>query len=210
MATAQRRYGGKTIEERRADRRARMLAAGFELFGRRGYAATTIPAICAEATLATRYFYEHFASREDLFLALYDDLAERVRLRVEEAVAAAPRDVAAMTEAGVAAAMREYEDERVARIVLLEITRVSDRAEEHRRAALTAFARQSEEALRAATGLPPARARVIAIALTGAIAELFVHRAGDPASISPEELTGGIVALVRGTFAATEVPRAAR
>jgi AcrR family transcriptional regulator len=202
MEATQRRYGGKTAEERQAERRARLLVAGFELFGTRGYAATTIPAICTEAGLATRYFYEHFDSREDLFLALYDDLAGRVREAVETAVTAAPRDVTELTEAGVDAALRAYDDERVARIVLLEITRVSDRAEEHRRAALGAFAALSEEAIRAATGLPKRRARVVAIALVGAIAELLVHRAGDPSSIRPADLKAGVVALVEGALAA--------
>jgi AcrR family transcriptional regulator len=202
MASTARRYGGKTSEERRGERRGRLLAAGHDLFGTRGYAATTIPAICAEAGLATRYFYESFASREELFLALYDELAARVRDEVEAAVAAAPREIAAMAAAGVAAAERAYADTRVARIVLLEITRISDRAEEHRRAAIAAFGRVSERAIREAAGLPERRARVLAIALTGGIAELFVHRAGDPSSMSRDDLVAGVVALVTGALAA--------
>jgi AcrR family transcriptional regulator len=195
-----RRYGGKTVDERRAERRERFLAAGLELFGTRGYAATTIPALCSEAGLATRYFYESFDSREDLFLALYDDLAARVRAEVEAAVAAAPQELEPIAAASVRASRRAYADKRVERIVLLEITRISDRAERHRRAALDEFARTSADAIRAATKMPPRRARALAIGLVGGITELLVHRAGDPDSISDRDVVAAAVALTRAAL----------
>lgn len=43
-----------------------------------GMAGTTIEAICAEAGLSKRYFYEHFRSREQLFAVLADGLIEQI------------------------------------------------------------------------------------------------------------------------------------
>ena len=45
-------YGGRSAAERRAERRERLLAAGLELFGTRGYAATSIERLCAAASVS--------------------------------------------------------------------------------------------------------------------------------------------------------------
>lgn len=81
----ERSYAGRTAAERRADRRERLLAAGLELFGTNGYAATSIEKICATAGVSTRNFYEEFDGREALLMALHD----RVTKRAFDAVAAA-------------------------------------------------------------------------------------------------------------------------
>ncbi|MGZ6827110.1 MAG: TetR/AcrR family transcriptional regulator, partial [Mycobacteriales bacterium] len=73
MADAGRVYGGRSEEERRADRRARLVAAGLELFGTEGWAGATIERLCAGAGVATRSFYEEFSSREALLRAVYED-----------------------------------------------------------------------------------------------------------------------------------------
>lgn len=63
-------YAGKKAEDRRRVRREKFIAAGLELFGTEGYAGTTVKALCAEAGLTERYFYESFENREELFLAV--------------------------------------------------------------------------------------------------------------------------------------------
>src|SRR5581483_8896362 len=69
-----RRYASKTLDERREERRARLLAAGLDLFAANGFAGTTIEALCAAAGVSTRNFYEEFGSREALVVALHDDV----------------------------------------------------------------------------------------------------------------------------------------
>jgi AcrR family transcriptional regulator len=66
-----RRYGGTSFEDRQADRSERLLRAAVDVFGRVGREGATVAAICAEAGLTQRYFYESFASREALFLEAY-------------------------------------------------------------------------------------------------------------------------------------------
>jgi AcrR family transcriptional regulator len=69
--TEKRRYGGASFEDRQTDRRERLIRAALEVFGRWGREGATVAAICAEAGLTARYFYESFPNREALFLEAY-------------------------------------------------------------------------------------------------------------------------------------------
>jgi AcrR family transcriptional regulator len=65
-----RKYGGASAEERKQQRRERLLEAAFEVFGRQGYKQTTLRMICAQARMTDRYFYEQFESLDEIFLAV--------------------------------------------------------------------------------------------------------------------------------------------
>ena len=84
-------YGGKAASTRQRERKAKLLAAGTSLIGRQGFAATSIDAVCREAGLTKRYFYESFASSDELliqaYLAATKELTESILL-----AAAAHRD----------------------------------------------------------------------------------------------------------------------
>src|SRR6478752_2495333 len=54
------------------NQRARILFATSELVAERGYQKTTIELIAKSARVALRTFYEHFASKEECFLAAFD------------------------------------------------------------------------------------------------------------------------------------------
>ena len=84
---AGRRYAEKTATERRADRRTRLLEAALDAFGNGGYRAASIEQLCAAAGISTRNFYEEFANREELLIALHDDLNARALTAVVEALA---------------------------------------------------------------------------------------------------------------------------
>lgn len=186
-----RRYGGKTVEERRAERRRKLLDAGLELFGTVGYAATTIEALCAAARLHPRYFYEQFDSREGLLQAVYDRHVEAVRVEVMAAVERAPADRRRRLEAGLSAFVEAtLADERAARINYFEMIGVSPRIERRRREVLRTYA---ELIAGEAAALPPQGAaavdtRLVAVALVGAtdglIIDWLTHRPrGDRAQI---------------------------
>jgi AcrR family transcriptional regulator len=81
-------YGGVSADDRRAERRQRLLGAGLELFGTQGIAATTIADVCAQAELTKRYFYESFATIDDLAGAVFGDVTGRLVEQVAPAVAA--------------------------------------------------------------------------------------------------------------------------
>lgn len=90
MASGTRRYGGLAAEDRVAGRRARFIDAGLTVIGRGGIASLTVRGVSEEAGLAARYFYESFASVDDLALAVFDSLAAEALTRSLAALAAAP------------------------------------------------------------------------------------------------------------------------
>jgi AcrR family transcriptional regulator len=73
-----RRYSGQSFEARQAERRARLVAAALEVAGRTGLDATSVAAICAEAGLTARYFYESFPNRDAIFVEAYRLAQERL------------------------------------------------------------------------------------------------------------------------------------
>lgn len=129
------RYGGKSAEERRAERRGRFLDAGLQLFGDTpGYRASTVAALSDAAGLSTRQFYEEFRSLEDVLAALH----LQVNDWAEEAALAALAEAADLPLAERATAVfRAYAanvtgDPRRIRITFLEIVGVSPQMERQR------------------------------------------------------------------------------
>src|SRR5271157_4243023 len=132
-ASKPRLYRGVSAAERRTDRRERLLEAGLELFGTRGYADSSIRAISAQAGLNSRYFYESFSSREDLLYHLYRRIVRDLIAAVIAATAQA-ESVEAQARAGLRAGWTALiEDRRKARLISLEVVGVSERLERLRR-----------------------------------------------------------------------------
>ncbi len=133
-------YRGVSAAERRDERRERLLQAGLELFGTRGYADSSIRAISAQAGLNSRYFYESFSSREDLLYRLYRRIVRDLAVVVIEATAQA-ESVEAQARAGLRAGWNALtEDPRKARVIHVEVVGVSERLERLRRDNRHAFA----------------------------------------------------------------------
>jgi AcrR family transcriptional regulator len=135
-------HRGRTIEERRAERRAALLGAALELFGTKGYASTSIEELCSTSYVTARYFYEEFENREGLLLALYDQVTAQVSAAVLAVdVGPGPDHVEVATRARVAAFVHAVtDDERVARVLLLESGAGSAALEARRRDAHSFFA----------------------------------------------------------------------
>jgi AcrR family transcriptional regulator len=72
------RYAGKTADERRAERRARLMTAGKGIWIRDGWAAVSMRAVCADAGLTDRYFYESFTNADDLRCSIWDELRDDI------------------------------------------------------------------------------------------------------------------------------------
>jgi AcrR family transcriptional regulator len=65
-------------QKRSLEKRARLKAAGFALFGEKGYESTSIDEIARRAKLAIGTFYQHFRSKRQLLLVLMDELLEKL------------------------------------------------------------------------------------------------------------------------------------
>jgi AcrR family transcriptional regulator len=58
-------------------RRDELVAAGVQLLGGESGPAATVRAVCRQAELTERYFYESFADRDEFVRAVYDDVCAR-------------------------------------------------------------------------------------------------------------------------------------
>ncbi len=173
-----RSYGGKTREQRLAERHEKLLDAGLELFGTVGYAATTIPMLCAAAGLNPRYFYEAFGTREALLLAVYDRDVARVLASVVTALDGAPADVSVRMEIGLRTFVTGVlADERAARINYFEMVGVSPQLDARRRAVLRLYAdfiTAQIEQFAPDRPVPGGDRRLAAVAFVGAVDGLIV------------------------------------
>ena len=116
-----RRYGGASATERATQRRARLVDAALDVFGRQGWRNSTMRLICAQARLNDRYFYEHFTTLDEIFVAVHKQLSAQVAERIMTQVAQQPDDPILQTRAGLKAFF-EYikEDARRAQILLVD------------------------------------------------------------------------------------------
>ena len=106
------RWAGVSPDDRRAERRALLLDAAFELLGTEGWQGTTVRAVCQTAQLNPRYFYESFADLDALAVALYDRLGDELRVAVEKAVASAEATATARVRATVESTVRFVDEDR--------------------------------------------------------------------------------------------------
>jgi len=118
-----RRYGGASAAERQAQRLERLLEAGFDVFGRMGYREATMRMICSQARLTDRYFYEHFSTVDEVFLAVHQKVSAETAKAVVIATAKVitAQDPQAIVRAGLKA-FYEFiqEDPRRAQILLMD------------------------------------------------------------------------------------------
>lgn len=114
-------YDGKTAAERTAERRQRLIDAGFELFGEHGYAGTSIRAVLRRAELRDRYFAESFPDLDSLLAAVYSQLIEEEITACRAAIDAESGSSDGGARAMIAALVRSLEgDPGRARIKLRE------------------------------------------------------------------------------------------
>lgn len=110
-------YRGIEAGQRIADRRRRLLTAGLDLLGGTVPPGDlTVRAICAQAELAARYFYENFTDKDAFVAAVFDWVIGDIAATTQAAVAAAaPRE---QSRAGMTAIVRAIsEDPRVGRLL---------------------------------------------------------------------------------------------
>lgn len=126
-----RSYGGESADDRRARRRRQLVAAGLEVFGTTGHRQATVRALCREAQVTDRYFYEQFDGIEDLLVAVYEECVQRLESAALAAVATAGPQVVDVAWAGLDGVLRVVQDDpRLARVVWFEILGVSPRVED--------------------------------------------------------------------------------
>ena len=134
-----RKFKGLDAIQRQAERRARLIEAGLEAFGRRGFQSTTVKDLCQEARLTERYFYESFANREELFSAVYQHCVAALRTQLI-GVLSQQQGAIAMTQAALRKLFSELRDDpRMARVLFLDVLSAHADMDKHSLAALEGF-----------------------------------------------------------------------
>ncbi|MDL9938446.1 TetR/AcrR family transcriptional regulator [Gordonia sp. ABSL1-1] len=197
-----RRYGGAAPDERRERRRRALIDAGLDVFGAQGYPKTSVKGICERAGLTQRYFYESFADRAALLVAVYDDCVDFVRTATVTAAAdylgdAAPGGIAAAdAPAAARAALGAFmsclaDDPRRARVMLVEVVGVSPEIERVRMKAIHSWAELILLIARGPDENIDAPQRLAAVGLVGAVTQLlvdwFISRESADAVLFPME-----------------------
>jgi AcrR family transcriptional regulator len=209
MAGAPRRYRGRPMDERRAERRQRLLEAGLELYGTAGYQAASIERICEAAGLSTRQFYEEFGNRNEILVELYDRANDRVAAivsKVFQQALAEGADIREVLKRGTEAYIASIAaDPRSAQIVYVTIVGVSPVLEEHRRARHAAWADllcSLLEPVAASARIPSAQLDLTMRAYVGAANELAQHWCASDPRPTLDDVTDTLLRLLHSALAA--------
>lgn len=198
-------YGGRPVEDRRAERRAQFIDAALTVYAGKGFLAATLSDVCAVARLSRRQFYELFDSTEDLLVAAYDNTQAVMREAVEAALADAPPsdDPWGWARTAMRAVFETIgNDPRRARVAYVEIIGVNDRIEAHREDVRGQWAAYIETLRAEITGLPPLAPEVGQLvgatfigAVNGLVHRWCLHQPTHPVTELVEMATAVMIAL---------------
>jgi AcrR family transcriptional regulator len=113
------RHTRRTQAERRASTRAALVAAARELFTERGFAGAGREEIVQRAGVTRGAMYHHFASKEDLFRTVYEEIEGELSEQIATAAVGATGPVESL-RAGVLAFLDAASRPDVRRVVLLD------------------------------------------------------------------------------------------
>jgi len=157
--------------------RDRILDAALTVFAGKGYHRATVDDIVRTSATSKGALYHHFPNKEAVFVALVDAFSERLALAVAAAIADR-RGALAKVEGALTAALATFRDnERLARVILLEAVSLGSvwetkRAEVHGRFAALIQGYLDEAA--AEGSIPAQDTRIATLAWLGAVNEVVV------------------------------------
>jgi AcrR family transcriptional regulator len=158
-----------------SNQRERLLEAVAAVTARLGYADTTVADIHTAAGVSRKTFYEHFNNKEDVFLAAYDELSQRLLDHVEAALVQARS-----FEEGVTSCLAAFLDfcssePKFAQMCIVEVLSAGPGALERRNTTMRGFAELVERgaALGAPDATPPS---LTAQTIVGGIYEVVYSR----------------------------------
>ena len=179
------------------DHRSRLLQAMAHLASGKGFAATTIADLASEAGVSKRTFYEHFASKEACFLALYRAASASALRTLREAVRP-DRPWQDQVEQAMGAYLGHLAlDPRLVHALFVEIHHLGPEGLRVRREVLRQMA---DFMLATVNGAPdtvtPRLTPELALAAVGGITELLLQRLEAGQAGSLRELTPSAAAIV--------------
>ncbi|MET0840089.1 MAG: TetR/AcrR family transcriptional regulator [Marmoricola sp.] len=197
MGAPARSYGGRSALERTEERRQRLVEAAITVLAAQGDR-STMTAICQEAGLTERYFYESFANRDAALVAALDHVSDEIAtdaVRVLQETDGPVQDrVLAMTRA-----FAEWASTRPERAIVAVVQSSATgplRARRHELIRVFADLAAREAAELYGEGAWPAdRARVQGIVFIGGLAELVASWLSGEADLDTDQLAGVVADL---------------
>jgi AcrR family transcriptional regulator len=179
-----------------SDHRQRLLAGMAGAITDVGYAGATLADIVRRARVSKRTFYEHFATKEDCLLALYEAQGGRLVAEIEAAIRGVPAGEARVRIGTAVYLARLQSSAGLVRTLLVEILHVGERGLAMRRRVMRRFADVLLREIEAA-GARTAHSPAVAMALVGGINELILEAVEEDRAQRLGELAAAVESLVR-------------
>lgn len=199
--TSSRKYAGQSESERIRERREKFLDAGLEIFGTVGLRGAKVRALCKEAGLTERYFYESFANVEALFIAV----SEWQNSKIFEFFASELPQLPGDLEDRIRAALNLYFDlmrnERLARVRLVESMVGSEKIRERHIAEIRQFGKIAAQFIRIdnpGLAISDELLETMGMAINGAINTLVTQWMLEGYSTPQDTVVSGAVLAVKG------------
>jgi AcrR family transcriptional regulator len=185
-------YGGRTAAERHQVRREQLLQAALELAGQGGWPAVTVRGVCDSAGLTSRYFYESFRTREELALALFDELVAETMAVVLAALPDAGNGALPRARVVIGAVVEHLADDARKLTVLFspaaEMPALTDRRIEATRVVAAVVAEQGRDFYRLSSEAATGPAATVATMLAGGLAQTLLDWSEGRLARSREQL----------------------
>lgn len=201
LSSARPSWAGIPAHQRRSTRRARLLDAAFDLLGSEGASGLTVRAVCRQAGLNARYFYENFDSVDSLLVAVYERTVEAMTARLVTAMEDSGGGAAGRTRAVVDAIVSFVDEDRRRGRVLYTEALGNEALNRHRLEAGRALVELVERSARdRRDGLPPGDAivRIGAAVVVSGFAGLLQAWLEGRIEVAREQLVDDAAALFTG------------
>ncbi|CAN5128666.1 TetR/AcrR family transcriptional regulator [soil metagenome] len=196
-------YRGVSAEDRAADRRARLLDATLSVWAD-PQVRTTMTAVCAEAGLSERYFYESFGGLDEALTAVLDAVAAEIEAARVAATEAAGDDPTSAVYAAVTSFVQMLvDDPRKGRVAIIEASAMPA-LRPRRTALLRHFAHLAAESAAELLGTrasDPVSDEIAGLIFIGGMAELVTAWLEGALEATPTELVDAASRSFLGLYA---------
>lgn len=195
-------YRGVSAQDRAAQRRSRLLEATLAVWAA-DETRVTMTAVCAEAGLTERYFYESFRSLDEALVAVLDQVATEIEQRTRaaaDAVAAAGGDPTARVRASLLAFVELLvQDPRKGRVAIIQAGALPA-LRGRRTQLLRHFAHRTAEetALLDPSPAGPADREIAGLMFVGGMAELVTAWLDGALDATPEQIVTAATRMLLG------------
>jgi AcrR family transcriptional regulator len=198
MTPKSRTYAGQPAKDRRNQRRQRLIEAGLDVIGEVGLSGLTMTLVIRRAGLTERYFYESFADRNQLLVAVAGAVAAALEHRLVAAGEAVAGGIEARARATATALVSVLtEDPRMARLFVESVG--SDVLRPHRAAVMRRYAAYYVQDMLSLYRLRGkavrARLNVASLMIVGGLAEALVAWLDRSGAGSPDAIIDACVQL---------------